>query len=397
MKIIKIELLLLNSFVEGVDKSKRPWRPVIAKVYTDEGLYGLGECALAYGKGAYAGFGMLKELAPMLIGASPFDTEAIWEKMMRKTFWGQGGGGAVFGGMSALDMACWDIKGKALNVPLYKLLGGKVNQSLRCYASQIQFSFSEYRDPLTRPEQYGEWGRKVVEMGYDALKVDLLEFDRQGRIKSMDLTGVLDNDKIKLAVGRLEAIRNAVGPDVDIIVENHGETDATSAIQLARALQPYRIMFFEETNTPLNTALAKEIKAKVDIPIAGGERVYSRWGYVPFIQDRSYDVIQPDLGTCGGISEAKKICDMAHAYDIAVQTHVCGSPIVKAASLHLETAIPNFLIHEHHRHSIMKSNVDLCVHDYQPVNGRYTAPELPGLGQDLSEYAYKIAEITVVK
>jgi len=294
-------------------------------------------------------------------------------------------------------MALWDIKGKALNVPLYKLLGGKCRDSLRCYASQIQFGFDPVRNALTEKEQYAEHAKKAVEQGYDALKVDLLEFDRKGNIKSMDLTGVLTKDKIDLAVERVAAIRDAVGPNIDIIVENHAETDATSSIQLARAIQQYNIMYYEETNTPLNTKLARLIKEKVDIPIAGGERVYSRWGYVPFFEDRSLDVIQPDLGTCGGVSEAKKICEMAHAYDITVQTHICGSPIVKAASLHLEIAIPNFLIHEHHRHSIMKTNIDLCVNDYQPIKGRYFVPELPGIGQDLTEYAYSIADKVTIK
>jgi len=397
LKITSLEILLIHSFIEGNDNKKRPWSPVVAKVNTDEGIYGLGEVALAYGKAANAGFGILKDFAPLVIGMDPFDTEAVWNKLMKKTFWGQGGGTVIFGGMSAIDMALWDIKGKALNVPLYKLLGGKCRDSLRCYASQIQFGFDPVRNALTEKEQYAEHAKKAVEQGYDALKVDLLEFDRKGNIKSMDLTGVLTKDKIDLAVERVAAIRDAVGPNIDIIVENHAETDATSSIQLARAIQQYNIMYYEETNTPLNTKLARLIKEKVDIPIAGGERVYSRWGYVPFFEDRSLDVIQPDLGTCGGVSEAKKICEMAHAYDITVQTHICGSPIVKAASLHLEIAIPNFLIHEHHRHSIMKTNIDLCVNDYQPIKGRYFVPELPGIGQDLTEYAYSIADKVTIK
>ena len=149
----------------------------------------------------------------------------------------------------------------------------------------------------------------------------------------------------------------------------------TTAIELARHLEPFNIMYYEEVNTPLNAKLSKSIKDHCNIPLAGGERIFGRYAFVPFFEDRSLDVIQPDVGTCGGLTEAKKICDMAHAYEISVQTHICGSPIVKAASIHLEIALPNFLIHEHHRFNLMDGNVELCTENYQPVNGQYYPPE----------------------
>jgi galactonate dehydratase len=399
MKITDVEVLLINSELDskGKDGMARPWRPIILKINTDEGIHGYGEVGMAYGVGATAGWGMAKDLAKLVIGMDPMNNEEIWNKMMKKSFWGQGGGTAVFGGMSAIDIALWDIKGKAMGVPVYQLLGGKTNEELRCYASQIQFDWGQKFGHLSEKEEYMEAALRAIADGYDAVKVDLWEIDYDGGMKMINLCGIQPQSVLKMGIERIEAIRKAVGDDVDIIVENHAETDTTSAIQFGKALESYNVMYYEEVNTPLNPKLTKEVKDKINIPLAGGERIYSRWGYIPFIEQRLLDVLQPDLGTCGGISEGKKICDMAHAYDISIQTHVCGSPIAKAAALHLETAIPNFLIHEHHRIQLMPGNVELCEYDYQPINGKYAVPELPGIGQELTKKAYELADKVIIK
>lgn len=400
MKITNAEILLVQSGIEFTSVKGThvlPWKPILLKLYTDEGIYGVGEVGVAYGSAANAAYGMLKDFVPYIIGMDPFDTEAIWNKLMKKTFWGQGGGTVIFGGMSAIDIALWDIKGKALNVPVYKLLGGKCRDDLRCYASQIQSDWGKDRRALSSPEQYSQAAKKAIAEGYDAVKVDLFQYDRNGAMFNYDLCGSLSKDFINMCVERLTAVREAVGPDVDIIIENHAATDASTAIQLAKEIECFNIMYYEEPNTPLNSKLAREIKENVRIPLAGGERVYTRWGYRPLIEDRSVDVIQPDLGTCGGLSEAKKISEMAHVYDITVQGHVCGSPIVMAAALHFEIAIPNFIIHEHHRNALTDPNIELGTYDYQPINGRYTVPELPGIGQDISKRAYDLAEIYTIK
>jgi galactonate dehydratase len=399
MRIRSVDVLLIKTTIPVKTGKSWPWNPIIVKINTDEGLYGLGEVGMAYGVGATAAWGMVKDLAKLIIGMDPMNSEIIWDKLMKKTFWGQGGGTVVFGGMSGIDMALWDLKGKALNVPVYKLLGGKCRNELRCYASQIQLGWTAAsREVLREPSEYAEAALKAVAEGYDAVKVDPLTFDLKssGNLAN-NYTGILTNDLCKMVVDRITAIREAVGNDVDIIIENHASTDTTSAIQLGRLLEPFNIMFYEEVNTPLNPELTKYVKDKINIPLAAGERMYSRWGYLPFFKDRSLDVIQPDLGTCGGLTEGKKICDMAHVYEITAQAHVCGSPIAKAAALHLETAIPNFCIHEHHRNSLIAENIELGIYDYQPVNGKYIVPELPGLGQDLSPKAYTLATKVVVE
>jgi L-alanine-DL-glutamate epimerase-like enolase superfamily enzyme len=193
------------------------------------------------------------------------------------------------------------------------------------------------------------------------------------------------------------ATRNAVGPDVDIIMENHAMTDASTAIQMGKMAKDYGIMFLEEPTIPLNPGAMKKIADAVDIPLATGERTYTRWGFLPFLENHCLHVIQPDVGNCGGVTECKKICDMAQIYAVSVQTHTCSSPVIVAVSLHLEAAIPNFIIHEHHLTNTLPSIRAQCKYDYQPVGGFYEVPEIPGHGQELSDSALRAAHIETIK
>ena len=391
MKITQVEVFHVHQ------RKNSGQRPVLVRIDTDEGIHGVGEAGVAYGVGGSAAAGMIKDLAQLIIGQNPFNTELIWEKFLKKTFWGQGGGTIVFSGFSAIDMALWDIKGKALGLPLYQLLGGKCRDDLRVYASQIQFGWGPVRTAKGPTEEYVEEALKAVAEGYDAIKVDVLALNRQGSKENVHLEGPLPNPVIRLGAERVQAIRAAVGPDVDIIVENHANTDLVSAVQFAKAIEEYNIFFYEEINTPLNPPLLRQAKEKISIPIASGERIYTRWGYLPFFADRSIDVIQPDIGSCGGISEFRKIADLAHAYEVTVQAHVAGTGVAEAAALHAETAIPNFCIHEHHQKTLLPEYAELCVHNYQPVNGRYTVPELPGIGQDFTAKVYENSDRFLVK
>lgn len=377
MKIVSVDIMQLKSKDDS-------WRPVVVRVNTDEGIYGYGEVGLAYGNAASGGFGQAKEFAELIIGEDPTKIEGIWEKLYKDTFWGQGGGEIIFSAISGIDTALWDIKGKALGVPVYQLLGGKTRDKLRAYASQIQFGWDRERHLLVEPDEYAEAAKKAVSEGYDAIKVDPYQISGRGT-KGYRNSGLLTYDKLKLYRDRLVAIREAVGPQVDIILENHNGTDANSEIQFARTIESLNIYYNEEVCSPLNPLLTKKVKQKVNIPLAGGERIYSRWGYRLFFEGGLLDVIQLDLGNCGRITEGKKICDMAHVYDVLVQCHVCGSPIAVAASLQLEAVIPNFIIHEHHTIYLKDYNRNFCKYDYQPVNGYYDVPDKPGIGQELTE------------
>jgi galactonate dehydratase len=364
------------------------WNPVIVRIHTDEGLTGLGEVALAYGAGHSAGLGMAKNLAEkFLIGADPLLSEQLWERMFRNSFWGTGGGPVVYGGISAIDEALWDIRGKALNVPVHALLGGKSRSTLRAYASQLQFRWSGESNlkPAIQPEEYAEEALKALAEGYTAVKVDPLHFDDKGRFEGWDVTKLLTSDKLKVIYGRMKAIRDAVGPDVDIILEVHSLTSPTTAIQIARLVEDLNCWFYEEPVNNLNVDAMLKVARKVDLPLAAGERIYTRWGYREYFEKQALDIIQPDLGLVGGITEGKKICDLAHIYDVSVQCHPCGSPVTIACALQLESVIPNFLIHEHHVESLKKDLRRLIKQDLQPEKGYFAVPDGPGLGIELDE------------
>ncbi len=388
MKITSVEIF--DCEVNKRDPRMARFNPVIVRINTDEGISGIGEVGLAYGAGAKAGVGILRDLAPRIIGKDPMKIEAIWENLFRATFWGMGGGNVFYAGMSAIDIALWDIKGKALNAPIYQLLGGKTNEKLRTYASQLQFGWSDTHQMLTTAQQYADVAKQVVAEGYTALKVDPLQVDRNGGPAldweiNQDYFGILKADQLRMGVERIEAMRDAVGTDVDIIVEIHSLLGTNAAIQFARAIEKYNIFFYEEPVHPLNVDNMALVARSTTIPIATGERSFTRWGYRELFEKQCVAVVQPDLCLCGGITEGKKICDYANIYDATVQVHVCGGPISTAASLHMEAAVPNFIIHEHHTHALKACIRELCIHDYQPSQGNYSIPDLPGLGQTLNE------------
>ena len=364
------------------------WHPVLIRINTDEGISGVGEVGVAYGIGHSAAAGYVRDMAEQfLIGYDPFKTEKLWADVFRESFWGQGGGPIVYGAMSAVDMALWDIKGKALGQPVYQLLGGKTNDDLRTYASQIQFGWSDKGfQPLGAPEQYAEAACIAVSEGYDAVKVDPLQVDENGVMSITSSSNrILDRDTFNTTRKRLKAIRDAVGDKVDIIVELHCGTNVSSGIQLARLGEEFNCMFIEEPVHCMNPSLQRTVSRSVNIPLAAGERIYTRWGYSRYFEDQSLNVIQPDICLVGGISEAKKVCDYASVYDVTVQAHVCGSPVSTAAALQVEAAISNFQIHELHIVGLQGYNRQLCLQDNLPVRGKFKVPDEPGLGVDLND------------
>ncbi len=379
MKITHVEIFDIHC------PDRTTWHPIFVRVHTDEGIHGVGEAGLAYDWGHSAAAAMIKEIAEaVLIGFDPFKTELLWSRMLRESFWGLGGGPVLYAAMSAIDTALWDIKGKALNVPVYQLLGGKTNDNLRTYASQLQFDWSQDCIKMLTPDDYKRAAAKAMAEGYDAVKVDPIVYDQNGD-SSFDRTKLFTPAQMKLFGDRLRAIREEVGDGVDIIFEAHSLMGCASAIQMGKIVEEVGCMMYEEPVNYLNSAVHKKVSDKVNVPIAAGERLYHRWDVRPYFEDQSIDVLQPDIGLCGGYTETKKVCDYADVYDIRIQAHVCGGPVATAAALQLEAAIPNFLIHEHHTYAIKHWNRELCLQDYQPVNGRFKVPDLPGIGIELND------------
>lgn len=365
---------------------RQQWHPVFVRITNSDGITGVGEAGLAYDWGHSAAANMINEIAKArLIGFNSHNIELLWNKMFREGFWGLGGGPVFFSAMSAIDTALWDIKAKTFGVPLYQLLGGKTNASLRTYASQLQFDWDRDAKKLVAPIDYAKAAEKALSEGYDAVKVNPMFYDRDGNTQ-YDLTKLLKADSLNMIIERMKAIRNAIGDNVDIMLECHSLLGVATSIKVGKHIaEEFNCLFMEEPVNYMNTALHTQIKEKLNVPIAAGERLYLRHGMRPYLEEQTIDILQPDIGLCGGVTEAKKICDYADMYDVQVQAHVCGGPVATAVSLHLETAIPNFFIHEHHTYAIKQWNRELCIQDYQPKNGLMTVPEMPGIGIELND------------
>ena len=382
MKITKVDVFMLDA---GSQRWQR--KPIVCRIYTDEGIYGDGEAGIAFGIGSTAAFGMVKDLAGLIVGMDPMNIEVIWNKMFKSSFWGMGGGAIVFAGISAIDIALWDIKGKALNVPCYQLMGGKFRSQMRSYASQLQFGWCDKIGPYGKPEEYRMIAKYALDDGYDAIKIDFTQIGPDGtHLPKSECEGIPSRTFMKMVEDRMKAVRD-LGYDFDLIVENHCRTDAVSAVMIGELCDKYKVMALEEPVIPMNPMMQKAVHDKVKTPIASGECLYGRWHYMNNFAENNVQLLQPDICNCGGLTESKKICDMAQVFDVTVQAHCAGSPISTAAALHIEAAIPNFCIHEHHFRSTQPDLTRLCKYDYQPVKGIYTVPELPGLGQEMTKDA----------
>jgi galactonate dehydratase len=353
MKITEIKTFLMQAGApsdrawasdgKGHQTGARNW--LFVKVYTDEGIYGVGECS-GWPRVIETA---VRDLANVLIGENPAHIEKLWQKMMVAQM-GHGMTGVVgAGAMSGIDMALWDIKGKVLNTPVWNLLGGQVRDRVRIYAH------------ASAPEV-------------------ALELKQRG-ITAVKTGGVGD------PLRKVAALRDAVGADMDVMVDLHGPPWMTpkDAIVLGRALEPYNLLFLEDPAAPENIDGLARIADAVAIPIAAGERSATIWGWRPLIEREIVDVIQPDTGRAGGISQMKKLAGMAEAHHIMMAPH-SGTlgPVAEFAALHVLAAIPNALMLERIENDWSGRNEVISA---PPVleNGCLLVPTAPGLGVDIDE------------
>lgn len=356
--------------------------PVLVEVQTDAGLTGVGEAGLAYGTGATAAAGMIKDLAEgFLLGADPFRIEALWSEMYAHTFWAKGGGPIVFAGISALEQALWDIKGKHLGVPVYELLGGRVHERVRAYANGWSFR-------CVAPDDFANEARRVVDGGYTALKLYPLataELDAHGHIRHVSHRSV-DRAAERRAVERVRAVREAVGPDVDVMVDMSAELTTDAVIRLGRQMERFDLLFFEEPVDPFDVEALKKVSERVDLPIAVGERLYTRYAFRRVLELHAADVLQPDVANTGGILETKKIAAMAEAYNARIAPHNCASPVSTAAAVQVDACTPNVLIQELYPYRIPEHfEIVDCAPELEVRDGLLPVPSRPGLGVTLVE------------
>lgn len=373
-----MKITAINIYLAPIDGRS----PVIIETLTDEGITGLGEAALAYGSAAGAACAMISEMAErFVIGRDPFEAEAIYADLYDHTFWAKGGGPVVYAAISAIEQTLWDIKARALDVPVYELLGGKMRSDLRVYANGWSFRANTPRDVAIAAE-------KAVAAGYDALKMyPLSEVDPNhpnGIFRHVSQRRY-DRAMRDHAVEMVRAVRKAVGPDVDLMVDMSAELSADAIVQVGRALEEFDLLFLEEPVEPTNIDALKTVSEKLTVSIATGERLYSRYGFRDVIASQAAGILQPDIGNTGGLWETKKIAAMAEAYSLRVAPHVCAGPVASAVALHLDASLPNFLIQELYPFRVPEhfAVVDDPV-EPRVKNGKVSLPSGPGYGVKLN-------------
>ncbi|CAN7440640.1 mandelate racemase/muconate lactonizing enzyme family protein [Neorhizobium tomejilense] len=338
---------------------------VFVKLYTDEGYEGVGEATLEWKTKTIVS--ALEELERVLIGRNPFEVDAIIEQLHRDSYWRTG---AVFRtALGAIEAALLDIKGKALGVPVFELLGGKYRDRVECYANHWFFG-------AVTPDQYAENARKAVAMGYRALKWDPfdvadLEMSRKQRRQTIDIVA---------------AVRDAVGPDVDLMLDVHGRLNVPTAIAMCRELAPYNLRWIEEPTPPESIDALVDVREKSPVPIAAGERWYEPGKFLEALSKKAVDILQPDVSHAGGLGETKRISHMAHHHLIPVAPHNPVGPVMNAMTLHMSVAIPNFSIFETVSVDVPWRK-ELVRETLQFEDGAILAPTAPGLGVELVEEA----------
>lgn len=343
-----------------------PPRWLFLKIETDAGVTGWGE-PVVEGR-ALTVEAAVKELGDYLIGKDPRLIEDHWTVMYRGGFYR--GGPILMSAIAGIDQALWDIKGKALGVPVHELLGGKLRDSIKVY-SWIGGD---------RPAEVADGAREVVARGFQALKMNGTE----------ELQIVDNHDRIDAAVERVAMVREAVGSNIGIAVDFHGRVHRPMARMLVKELEPYRLMFIEEPVLSENREALKEIAALGSTPIALGERLYSRWDFKSVFEQGAVDIIQPDLSHAGGITECRKIAAMAEAYDIAVAPHCPLGPIALAACLQLDAVSYNCFIQEQSlgiHYNAANDLLDYAANKdvFRYEDGYVAIPDGPGLGVEIDE------------
>ena len=322
LKIVKVEPILLTGL-----RGSAPW--VFVRVETADGYVGWGEGTNYPGVRPIAS--AVSTLSSVVIGRSAWDIEALWQRMYRFMYY-NGMGGVVLAAISGIDMALYDIVGKKLGVPVYKILGGQVHEKLRTYANG-------WTDGLAHtPEAYAARTKELVARGYTGCKLDPFFVTPMNR--------EVTQPDVRLAASLVKAIREAGGPDYDIAIDVHSFWNTKSTLEILRALEPYRLFFYEEAVPPENVAAMAEVQRNTQTPLATGERIFGRQGFRQLLEQQAVRIIQPDVSRTGGITEAKKIAAMADTYFIPVAPHNPNGPLCTLATMHLCFSIPNFLILE---------------------------------------------------
>ena len=368
MKIAAIETFDLACPLEQPFGWSQGWldqrSTTLVKVTTDDGLVGWGEGAAA---SLIDGL-----LAPLLIGQDPMDRAGLWERMFHALYNGNNAVGLAGSALSALDIALWDLAGKATGLPVCALLGGKVRDKVAVYATGLYYTEGEFPDRLL------DEARGYVVAGFKGMKT---------KVGGLSITE---------DVARVRALRDAIGPDIHLMVDANEAYNATTAIRIGRQLTDLDLVWFEEPVNAQDLDAYLEVKAALPMAIAGGENLRTRYEFKPYLTLRAYDIVQPDIMHCGGITEMQRICAMANSCGIQINPHVWGSPVMIAATLHLAATLPP-CPPAHNTQPYMQEPVmefdrtpsairqELCAVPFDQEDSFVRVPTGPGLGIEVDE------------
>ena len=359
---------------------------ILVRVYTDEGLTGLGECY--YGPGVA---NIVQRMKDVIAGEDPHNIDWLYQKMMRAMSGAGSTGGASVSAISGIELALWDIKGQMLNTPIYNLLGGRYRERLRVYAD-----CGHGAKPTA--ESWAEKATRVAAKGFTAMKFDIDNADPDSfsepyQIGSAPGKGWLHGQQRPISSRELEhmvrlvgAVREAIGPHIDLAIDCHWNYNTRDVITLARELAPFKLMWLEDPTPPDNVKALKRVTDSSPIPICAGENHYTRHGLRPMITTQAVDIVQPDVPHVGGLLEAKKVADLADIYYIPFAAHNISSPIATMAACHVCATMRNFMIIEYHGMDVGDWWNELVLGDEPLIqNGYIKLPDKPGLGLTLNE------------
>ncbi|HRW07484.1 MAG TPA: mandelate racemase/muconate lactonizing enzyme family protein [Caldilineaceae bacterium] len=346
---------------------------IFVQVETDADITGWGEVTTYPGPVANrAVAAYIDQIGSWLCGENPENIEAIWHKIFRSLTY-VGTRGASTAAISAIDIALWDIRGKVLGLPIYQLLGGPVRESIAMYCHPYK--------PFS-PDDITAAVKEIVASGFQAFKMDpMLHNLHVGNASYLD--GEIAPHAEAAALEILAAAREAAGPGVEIMIDAHGLYNVPTAVRLANKMAEYKIHWFEEPVPPESWKALKQVKEQVATPICTGERLHTRWEFVPIFENGLADFVMPDVTWTGGISELKKIATMAEAYYIPISPHDASGPVNVMAGAQVMMTVPNFYKLEVHRYDLSSYNI-LLDHPLDVRKGHLFVPDRPGLGIELN-------------
>ncbi len=356
---------------------------VFVEVHTDEGLVGLGE-SLAFQ--ATGSLHSLAEVGEWVVGEDPLRIERLWERCYRR--------GAALPALSGIEIALWDIAGQVAGLPIYQLLGGACVDQVRVYADGF------FRGAEPTPESYRQMAQRAVERGFTALKLDVDDFiDRIGakplppgakrpliRCHGEALGRGITNAEIRTVAASVAAIREHLGPDVDLALDCHWAFDVPSALRLGRELEPYQLLWYEDPIPPGNVSALAKLAGELAVPICMGEALHTRYEFREVFERQAADIIMPDVAKVGGILEMKKIAALADTWFVPMAPHDMVGPVASAATVHVCACIPNLLLMEHQMTDVAWRD-ELLDEPLVVRNGAYDLPTRPGLGYRLNHEA----------